>query len=161
MHYFHFQTNISPAFINSLAVGLKIAGIGEQIQYAWGKSIMIIKKKKKKYQGISRPRPRDGNIFPRLKRDSPVSSTLLQPCTSRNKLQSTWRRTSDKNTKNKQPFCLTLCTTQQGTDSPSQPGAIKWFQHCGTVKSLPCRPSQNKCDVNAIMKELCVWVQLW
>lgn len=46
MYYFHFQTNISAAFINSLAVRVKIAGISVQIQYAWGKSIMITTKKK-------------------------------------------------------------------------------------------------------------------
>lgn len=38
-----FQTNITLAFINSLAVCIKIAEIRVQIQYAGGKSIMIIK----------------------------------------------------------------------------------------------------------------------
>ncbi len=131
----------------------------------WGKSIMIIKK----YQGISRPGPREENCFPRIEHDSPVSSSLgvQQPRTykrEKKKLQSTWRETSDRTVKNKQPFCLTLCTTQQGTDSPSEARSVKlttWFQHCSAVKSLPCRPSQNKCDVNAIINELCVWVRPW
>lgn len=49
-----FQTGITQTFINSLAVCVKIAGMGVQIHYAGGKSIMIIKKK---YQGISRTEP--------------------------------------------------------------------------------------------------------
>lgn len=58
MYCFHFQTNISAAFINSLAVCVKIAGISVQIQYTWGESIMIIKKKKsiKAFLGHDRER---------------------------------------------------------------------------------------------------------
>lgn len=69
MYYFHFQTNISAAFINSLAVRVKIAGISVQIQYAWGKSIMITTKKKsiEAFLGHDRERktaPQDSSMTP-------------------------------------------------------------------------------------------------
>lgn len=65
------RTNISTVFINSLSAHVKIA-VSEYRYNMLGEKYYD----NKKYQGISRPHPREKNGFPSIRHGSPVSGSI-------------------------------------------------------------------------------------
>lgn len=129
---------IYSAIINSLSADVKITGTASRYNMLGEKYYH-----NKKYQGISRPQQRDENCFPRIRSVSPASGSR-----AREDLQSTPRVTSDKTENN--------LSAARGARHSSAVELRTRGRRCITPKALPCRPSQNKCDVSAIKNELCV-----
>lgn len=88
MNCFHFLTyiHIYAVIINSLSANVKITSTAHRYNMLGEKYYH-----NKKYQGISRPQPREENCFPSIRSGSPVSSSR-----AREDFQSTWKGTSDK-----------------------------------------------------------------
>lgn len=138
-----------------------------------GIGIITIKKRGgEKYQGISRPQPREGKplreIQARLPGEQLTSGVTAERVENTEKgggeekrkthyspleeEQATGTRRTNKLSASHGARRLNEAQILRPNAPPVKLKAPR--RHCGTVKSLPCRPSQNKRRVSAIMNEL-------